>query len=51
MTEVYVAFLLLVLLASVVVEGIDGLMLLIATARRWRDRRHTAHPRRSLNPA
>jgi hypothetical protein len=36
MTEIYVAFLLLVLLASVILEGIDGLMLLITTARRWR---------------
>jgi hypothetical protein len=36
MTEVYIAFLFLVLLASVILEGIDGLMLLITTARRWR---------------
>jgi hypothetical protein len=36
MTEVYIAFLLLVLLAAVILECIDGLMLLITTTRRWR---------------
>src|SRR5229473_8357220 len=47
MTEVYIAFLLLVLLVSVILEGIDGLMLLLRSARRRRDRPHTARPRRS----
>jgi hypothetical protein len=50
MTQIYIAFLLLLLLVSVLLEGIDGLMLLLRSARRRRDRRHTARPRHSLNP-
>jgi hypothetical protein len=36
MTEVYVAFLLLVLLVSIILEGIDDSTLLLRSVRRWR---------------